>query len=233
MANIVTTANLLFGAMSVFLVLAGKYVAAGWIIFFSLIFDIADGKIARMGKGISRFGKQFDSLADLISFIVAPAVLIFTLNRPHFFLWRFLVCLMIIFCGAFRLARFNIEAEEKQTLFFNGLPTTGFGVTCASIVLIHYKYNLQIAPRIVSVIVALLAMMMVSRLKYPTFKDVSFFQWRYLPSFAIILTMLLIVPEVTVFVSCLAYAIFVPFIKRRTKDEKRGTPEETSIIPRR
>ncbi len=210
MANVVTAANLLFGAMSIFLSVIGKYVPAAWIIFFSVIFDIADGKIARMSNGFSEFGKQFDSLADLVSFVVAPSVLIFTLNQPPFFLWRLLVCLIVIFCGTFRLARFNIEAEDKISAFFNGLPTTGFGMICASFVLIHYKYNLGVEPRIISIAVTILAILMVSGIKYPTYKDVSLFQWKYLLGFAIILVMLFIVPELVVFGLSLVYVIFMP-----------------------
>ncbi len=217
MANVTTAANLLFGVMSIFLSVMGKYVPAAWIIFFSIVFDIADGKIARSGNGSSEFGKQFDSLADLVSFVVAPSILIFVLNRPPFFLWRLLICLVAVFCGAFRLARFNTEAEEKQTLFFNGLPTPGFGAVTASIVLIHYKYNLVIEPRIISVIVAILAMMMVSRIKYPTFKNVSLFQWKYLLGFAIILTMLFIIPELVVLVLSSAYVILMPIKANVTK----------------
>lgn len=210
MANVATTANLLFGAMSIFLSLMGSYVAAAWIIFFSIIFDIADGKIARMGQGFSEFGKEFDSLADLVSFIVAPAILLFTLKRPHFFLWRLLVCLMVIFCGALRLARFNTEAEEKITQFFNGLPTTAFGMVCASMVLVFYRYDLEMEPRIISMLVGLLAMMMVSPVKYPTYKDVSLWQWKYLLGFAIIIGMLFFIPELTVLIISLVYLIVMP-----------------------
>lgn len=210
MANVTTAANLLFGAISIFLSVIGKYVPAAWIIFFSIVFDIADGKIARMGGGFSEFGKQFDSLADLVSFVVAPAVLIFTLNCPEFFLWRLLVCLVVIFCGTFRLARFNTEAEDKIAVFFNGLPTTGFGMVCTSIVLVHYKYNLEVEPRIISIIVAILAMMMVSGIKYPTYKDISLFQWKYLLGFAIISAALFVIPELTVFIISAIYIIFIP-----------------------
>ncbi len=214
MANVVTAANLLFGAMSIFLSVIGKYVPAAWIIFFSIAFDIADGKIARMGNGLSEFGRQFDSLADLVSFVLAPAVLVFTLNVPSFFLWRVVVCLVAIFCGAFRLARFNTEAEEKIPLFFNGLPTPGFAAPVASIALVHYRYNLTVQPQIISVIVAILAMMMVSRIEYPTFKDVSLRRWKYLPAFAIIMVMLFIVPELTAFVLSFAYVVLLPFTKK-------------------
>ncbi len=221
MANVITAANLFFGAMSIFLSVIGKYIPAAWIIFFSIIFDIADGKIARMSNGFSEFGKQFDSLADLVSFVVAPSVLAFTLNCPTFFLWRLLVCLIAVFCGAFRLARFNTEAEDKISLFFNGLPTPGFGALVASIVLVHYHYNLEIEPQIISVIVAILAMMMVSRIKYPTFKNVALFQWKYLLGFAIILPMLFIAPELTIFILSLAYVVLMPIKANLTREEKR------------
>lgn len=210
MANVITAANLLFGAMSILLSVMGRYVPAAWILFFSVIFDIADGKIARTGSGFSEFGKQFDSLADLISFVVAPSVLIFTLNRPEFFLWRMLVCLVAVFCGTFRLARFNTEAEERESPFFNGLPSPAFGAILASFVLIHYHYNLEIEPRIISIMTAMLAMMMVSGIKYPTFKNVSLFQWKYLLGFAIILPMLFIAPEVTIFILSIVYLILMP-----------------------
>lgn len=222
MANVTTAANLLFGAMSIFLSVIGKYVPAAWIIFFSIIFDIADGKIARMGNnGFSEFGKQFDSLADLVSFVVAPSVLIFTLNRPQFFLWRILVCLVAVFCGAFRLARFNTEAEEKISRFFNGLPSPAFGAITVSIVLVHYKYHLAVEPRIVSVLVAILAMMMVSSIKYPTFKNVALFRWKYLLGFVIILPLLFIIPELVVFILSLVYVLFMP-IKANLMREGKG-----------
>jgi CDP-diacylglycerol--serine O-phosphatidyltransferase len=215
MANVVTAANLLFGAMSIFLSAIGRYVPAAWIIFFCVIFDIADGKIARASHTSSEFGKEFDSLADLVSFIIAPSVLIFTLNRPEFFLWRLLVCLVAVFCGAFRLARFNSESEDKIPYFFNGLPTPGFGVFLAAGVLIYYRYNLQIEPRIISIAAAMLAIMMVSQVKYPTFKETSLFNWKYLIVFAIILIALFFIPELTVFILCAAYVFVMPFIKRR------------------
>lgn len=210
LTDVIIVTNLLFGTMSIFLVAIGKYVSAAWIIFFSIIFSIADGRIARTGNGFTEFNKQFDSLAKLVSFVLAPSILIFTLNREPFFLWRLLVCLIAIFCGAFRLTRFNTEAEDKIALFFNGLPSLGFGATVASIVLIYHKYNLDLEPRIISVIVAILAIAMVSQIRYPTFKDVALFQWKCLLCFAIIFPMLFIIPELTVLVLSLVYIVLMP-----------------------
>ena len=229
MANVTTAANLLFGAMSILLAVTGRYVQAAWIIFFSIILDIADGKIARMGNEFSEIGKQFDSLADLVSFVVAPSVLIFTLDQPVFSLWRFLICLIAVFCGAFRLARFNTEAEDKIALFFNGLPTPAFGAATASIALVYYKHNLAIEPRIISVTVTILAMMMVSHIKYPTFKDVSLFQWKYLLGFAIVSAALFILPELAVFVLSLVYVIFMP-IKANLMKEGRKNRDTSYLV---
>ncbi|MFC1631482.1 CDP-diacylglycerol--serine O-phosphatidyltransferase [Candidatus Omnitrophota bacterium] len=210
MANVITAANLLFGVISIFLSVMGKYVPAAWIIFFSIAFDIADGKIARMGTESSEFGRQFDSLADLVSFIVAPAILILALRRPEFFLWRLLVCLIAVFCGAFRLARFNTESEEKRHLFFVGLPSPAFGAMCASLVLILYRYNLHVEPRIISIFVALLAMMMVSRVQYPTFKNVPLLQRKYVIGFMVVLILTLIVPEISAFIVSALYVVLMP-----------------------
>ncbi|MBN2097102.1 MAG: CDP-diacylglycerol--serine O-phosphatidyltransferase [Candidatus Omnitrophica bacterium] len=214
MANVITAGNLLFGSMSIFLSLMGSYVPAAWIIFFAIVFDIADGKIARLTEGSSQFGIQFDSLADLISFVVAPAVLIFTVNRDPFFLWRLLVCLVAIFCGAFRLARFNTEAEDKIAVFFNGLPTPAFGAALTSFVLIWHRYHLHIQPRIISVITAILAMMMVSRIKYPTLKNISLLQGKYLLVLLASLILLLIFPEITVVLFTFSYVFLVPIFMK-------------------
>ncbi|MFH1046635.1 MAG: CDP-diacylglycerol--serine O-phosphatidyltransferase [Candidatus Omnitrophota bacterium] len=211
MANVTTAGNILFGTMSILLSVVGRHIAAAWIIFFSIVFDIADGKIARMGtKGFTQFGKQFDSLADLVSFVVAPAVLIFTLYTPEFFLWRVLVCLLAVFCGAFRLARFNVEAEEKITLFFNGLPTPAFAGMLTSLVLVCHRYNIVVEPRVIELIVGFLAMMMVSHIKYPTYKGVSLLQWHYGLSFIIILLLLFVIPELVVFVLFGIYVVCIP-----------------------
>ncbi len=210
MANVVTAANLLFGTMSILLSVMGRYVQAAWIIFFSIIFDIADGKIARMGDEPSEFGRQFDSLADLVSFIIAPSILIFTLSRPEFLLWRLLVCLAAVFCGVFRLARFNTENGEKEGIFFKGLPSPAFAASAASFVLVYHHYNLQLDSQAISLVVGILAMMMVSGIRYPTFKNVPLFQRKYLVGFVLILPLIFIIPELTIFILSLIYVIFIP-----------------------
>jgi len=221
MANVATAANLLFGAMSILLSVMGNYIQAAWIIFFSIIFDIADGKIARMGDEPSEFGKQFDSLADLVSFVVAPSILIFTLSRPEFFLWRLLVCLVVVFCGAFRLARFNTETADKENFFFKGLPSPAFAASAASFVLVYHHYNLQIDSQAVSLVVGILAMMMVSGIKYPTFKNVSLFQRKYLLGAALILPLIFIIPELTIFIGSVIYIIFMPIKANLMKGVKQ------------
>jgi len=221
MANVVTSANLLFGAMSIFLSLVGKYVPAAWVVLFAIVFDIADGKIARMGNETSQFGKQFDSLADLVSFVVAPAVLISVLDRPDFSLWRLLACLTVVFCGTFRLARFNTEAEDKISLFFNGLPTPGFAAIIVSFILVYHHYNLKVDPQVISGTVAILAMMMVSSIKYPTFKNIPLFQRRHLLYVALAIVALFIVPEVVIFILSVLYVLVMPIKANLMKGAKK------------
>lgn len=209
MANVITSANLMLGTVSILLAILSKFVPAAWVIFLAFICDIADGKIARMADGTSTFGQQCDSLADLVSFILAPCVLVFTFRRPEFFIWRLLACLLIVFCGAFRLARFNTESESKAA-FFNGLPSPAFGLGIASGVLLLYRYNLAIEPRIVSIAAAFMAVMMVSQVKYPSFKDAALLHWKYLLFFGIVFALLFVIPEITVFLLVVTYIVGMP-----------------------
>ena len=141
-ANIITASNISIGFIVIISSFNNNLILASWLVLICVVLDIIDGKVSRLSEDLNSFGKEFDSLADLVSFVVAPSVLIFTLNRPQFFLWRMLVCLVAVFCGAFRLARFNTEAEEKISRFFNGLPSPAFGAITVAIVLVHYKYHL-------------------------------------------------------------------------------------------
>lgn len=221
-ANAITATNLFFGAISIFLSVMGKYVPAAWIIFLAIICDIADGKLARMSNAFSQFGKEFDSLADLISFVIAPAILIFTLSQQAFFFWRLSVCILVIFAGAFRLARFNTQDQGKIALFFNGLPTPAFAAIVTSFMLLHYKGSCRITPQIILFIAGALAMLMASHIKYPTFKDILLFQSKYMLGVVIVVAMLLIMPELSVLILSLTYVLGMP-IKANLKAKRDGS----------
>lgn len=121
-----TTLNLVSGFASVLLAFRGHFAVAAILIALSIVLDIADGFVARLVGATSPFGLQLDSLADLISFGVAPAVLIHTWALDDWPVLAWLVAFLWLACAAFRLARFNVTidpAEDKR--YFVGLPSPG------------------------------------------------------------------------------------------------------------
>src|SRR5213594_1970932 len=121
--SLLTTGNLFCGFFALLLTVEGRYADAALAIFVAMIMDLLDGRVARLMKATSQFGVEFDSLADVVSFCVAPAFLLYSfalsgLGRPAWFG----ACLFVI-CGALRLARFNIHTGSTDRRFFVGLPT--------------------------------------------------------------------------------------------------------------
>lgn len=127
--SVFTTLNMISGFASVLLAFRGHFTLAAVLIAFSIVMDIADGFVARLVGATSPFGLQLDSLADLISFGVAPAVLVHTWALDEWPLLAYLVAFFWLACAAFRLARFNVTidpAADKR--YFVGLPSPGAAV---------------------------------------------------------------------------------------------------------
>jgi len=128
--NMVTSGNLMCGMFSLILSMRGMYVPAAWMIAMAVFFDFMDGRVARsLGAG-SAFGLEYDSLADVVSFGVAPAILMYSSYLSDFFgVAGALVAAFFVLCGALRLARFNIIHVPGP---FQGLPIPGGGLFLAS-----------------------------------------------------------------------------------------------------
>jgi CDP-diacylglycerol--serine O-phosphatidyltransferase len=146
-------------------------------IFFAMFFDGFDGRVARLTKTQSEFGVELDSLADVISFGVAPALLVFKWAlSPLGFIGLFL-SFSFATCGALRLARFNVMTHRKvpgSSKFFTGLPIPLAAGMLISLVIAHHHAGLGMvtANVPVAVLVGLLSLLMVSNVRYRTFKDV-------------------------------------------------------------
>src|SRR5512141_3244286 len=152
---------------------------AALAIFFAIFFDAFDGRVARMTKTQSDFGIELDSLADVISFGAAPALLVYKWALGPLGFIGYFLCVAFAPCGALRLARFNVLAhrgEKGSSRFFVGLPIPLAAGALVSIVIAHYRAFGSIteaSTRIsIAVVVALLAFLMVSTIRYRTFKDV-------------------------------------------------------------
>jgi CDP-diacylglycerol--serine O-phosphatidyltransferase len=153
---------------------------AALAIFFATFFDAFDGRVARMTKTQSDFGVQLDSLADVISFGAAPALLVYKWALAPLGFLGFFVSFAFLACGALRLARFNVlaarGADKGGGRFFVGLPIPLAAGTIVALVIAHYRAirdATDAATRApVAAVVALLAFLMVSTVRYRTFKDV-------------------------------------------------------------
>jgi CDP-diacylglycerol--serine O-phosphatidyltransferase len=129
--NAITLIGVCIGLTSIKFAIDGKFVIAIIAILFAGLMDALDGRIARLIKGTSKMGKELDSLGDVISFGVAPALIMYFWNLQYLEKLGWFVCLIYVVCVALRLARFNINSEEEPSWkdnFFEGMPSPAGGI---------------------------------------------------------------------------------------------------------
>ena len=149
-----------------------RFYKAAVAIIFACIFDSADGRVARITKTQSDFGVQLDSLADLISFGVAPAILVYQWALGPFGWLGMMVTFFYVTCGALRLARFNVLSSDGPSTHFIGLPIPLAAAALAALVMLHYRTGGGVLSRqpLMLAVVTLLAILMVSNVPYRSFK---------------------------------------------------------------
>lgn len=169
-----TMGNMLCGFLSILQSLDGNVVHAIWLVILAGFFDALDGKIARFSGSVSQFGTELDSFADLVSFGIAPAVLLYSLKLPYLGEWRWILGFVFVLCGAFRLARFNLHSRSEQTLYYMGLPIPVTGITIVGYTLFCYELWGQLRyPEILIAMIVVFSGLMVSGLTYDTFPRFS------------------------------------------------------------
>jgi CDP-diacylglycerol--serine O-phosphatidyltransferase len=129
--NAITLIGVCIGLTSIKFAIDGKFTIAVIAILFAGLMDALDGRIARLIKGTSKIGKELDSLGDVISFGVAPALIMYFWNLQYLEKLGWLICLIYVVCVALRLARFNINSNEEPSWednFFEGLPSPAGGI---------------------------------------------------------------------------------------------------------
>lgn len=169
--NIFTLGNAFFGYLSIIFAVQGDFVGAAYFILLGAMLDFLDGRVARLLKVSSDFGMQLDSFSDLISFCLAPSILMYFWQLHKFGVFGILVTACFLIAGILRLARFNLMSEQ-QSVFFIGLPTTIAGCFFAIVLLNSNK----ITPNnylvfILFLLEILFAFLMVSNIRFPTFKQ--------------------------------------------------------------
>jgi len=177
-ASIVTTIALYCGTASIFASIRGEYAAASYWILGAIIFDTMDGTVARLTNSVSDFGKELDSLSDIVSFGVAPAVLIYNAFLLEAELANStpaggMFAIIFVIFGALRLARYNVFQADRHDVFF-GLPIPGAAGTIASFYLFCQEFDLKVAYWILGPMTVFLGLLMVSNVRYPK-KNMSVF----------------------------------------------------------
>lgn len=225
LANILTVSSLIFGFISIIFSLEAHFTFASWAIIMAVIFDGLDGQIARINPLPSEFGKELDSLVDVVSFGIAPSILGYIFIYQDFYLWAALVLFIYILCSVMRLARYNITSKEKGINFFYGLPTTACGGIIASFILIFRTTYVTTPSAFVPVIflfmVLALAFLMVSRIKYLNFDGLKELFAKRIGLFVFTLVILLTAAAffrksgLAIFTLFLIYLLFSPFLVKR------------------
>jgi CDP-diacylglycerol---serine O-phosphatidyltransferase len=173
--NFFTLANLFFGFWAIVSAFNGNFKWAGFFIVFAGILDMLDGRIARLSNTGSRFGAELDSLVDVLSFGIAPALVIYFLEFANTGKFGWVVCYLFVVAAAIRLARYNVTSHGKpHSNWFTGLPSPAAGMTLA----MYYPFSqtawyraslsyFDLQHEGLTVLVLLLAALMVSNVKYP------------------------------------------------------------------
>jgi len=265
--NLMTAANLFCGFMAVINCIHarlaesfGQYLGANapdhyryavWFIFGAAAFDSLDGRLARLGGRESLFGAEFDSLADVISFGIAPALLMFflILSPSQGFPWfrdiGWFVGFVYLLCAAMRLARFNVitnpllhRGQKESNSDFVGLPVPAAAATVAAMVLFllhlgNADKSLNRFALLLPLLMLLIAFLMMSTVRYPSGKNVDLqtqTRMRRLTGFVIILGFLVAFKEVAAICICFGYIFFGLFRHwRRHRHAKRNPAVATNL----
>jgi CDP-diacylglycerol--serine O-phosphatidyltransferase len=246
--NLLTTGGLFAGFYSIVASIDGNFSAAAWAIFAAMLLDGLDGRVARLTSTASEFGKEFDSLADMVSFGLAPAIVVYQWSvelleqrvvdglAQSFGMWGRLVWLatfLYVAAAAFRLARFNSNVAQDRR-FFQGLASPAAAAGIASMIWIATSYDVFAGLASLAAVVTITAitgLLMMSRFAYMSFKDVNPGRRVRFAQRLLILLVLIVVafqPAETIFALFLFYAASGPVAwswhRRRGKRHETVTP---------
>lgn len=229
--NLVTTAALFSGFFAILAAMNGQFEKACIAVYVAMLLDGLDGRVARWTNTQSEFGEQYDSLSDLVSFGLAPALVAYQwaliFMRDTSISWGklgWMAAFIYVACAALRLARFNTQITQVDKRYFIGLPSpASAGIVVGMIWMLHdlefAGKDFQIATLVITILAGLL---MVSNIKYNSFKDIDLkSKVPHLTILGIILVFALVqvAPPIVLFLVFLAYALSGPvfWVKNRKK----------------
>jgi CDP-diacylglycerol--serine O-phosphatidyltransferase len=231
--NLLTSFSIFGGFYSMVSTINGKFLYASFAIFLSCLCDALDGPVARKTGSASRFGVEYDSLADLVSFGVAPALLAYVWAMKGYGRFGWLAAFLFVACGALRLARFNVQKDTVQKKQFLGLPIPMAAMAVASSVLFFNEFQIgaSITRIFVPILMFVLAFLMVSAVRYNSTKEAAILRTRPFESIVAALLLAVIVliqPSISLFVISMGYMVSGPasylFKRKRAHEEVLHSP---------
>ena len=240
--NLFTTGNLFCGFWSIISVFQEKFYYASVAILLAAAFDALDGKVARLSGASSKFGVQYDSLSDLVSFGIAPAVLAFSWALRPYGRFGWLAAFLFVVCGALRLARFNVQTSSGESKYFKGLPIPAAGAMIALTILLYLRLveTGWVKDIVILVMIYVLAFLMVSTIRYFSFKELGLARRKPFSIFMfIVLSMIVIVmePVLVLFAFIFFYvfsgpaAMLIAWHKKKTVKKLEPLPDKEVGFP--
>lgn len=186
--SLFTIMGLFSGFYALIAAVQGRYELAAWAILAAAVFDMMDGRVARLLNAETAFGAELDSLCDMVSFGLAPAVLIYLWALAPLQKLGWLAAFLITACAALRLARFNVQLASQDKRYFQGLPTPATALLIATAILFHEQGGYEPIAWLWFVVAVTLAWLMVSGVRFLSGKDIDLKKRR---SFTVLVGMLL------------------------------------------
>lgn len=213
--NLFTTGSLLAGFVGLILASQGNIESCAMAILISALLDGLDGKVARLTNTASEFGVQYDSLADLVAFGVTPAFMVWQWQLKAYGRIGLAIAFLFVACAALRLARFNVgSAVGASKKFFTGLPSPAGGCSLAFLVFFSAYLPQFAVPKLLPVFICIMtfmvALLMVSRVRYFAFKEYDFVHthpFRSLVSMLLVLVLILAEPRLFGSIICIVYLL--------------------------
>lgn len=237
--NLMTTAALFAGFYAVIAGMQGHYEQGAIAIFVAMVFDGLDGRVARMTNSSSAFGAEYDSLADMVSFGLAPALLVYTWVLQDFGKLGWLAAFIYTAGAALRLARFNTQVGVADKRYFQGLPSPAAAALLAGLIWMVENDGLQndLLPLITLVLTIFAGLMMVSNIRFSSFKELNLknkVSFLTLILGVLVLVVISINPALILFSILFLYALSGPVVTltslRKTRELRRQQREQSENV---
>jgi CDP-diacylglycerol---serine O-phosphatidyltransferase len=215
--SLLTLTSIFFSFYSMISAIQGAFMLAAALILVAGLFDGVDGRVARLTKTTTRFGLELDSLADVISFGVAPGLLMYIWALQPYGRIGWVSAFIFVACGALRLARFNVQSGNIDPKRFNGLPIPAAAAMVATTVLffLRLKLNPSNFSTLLLVLNYVISFLMVSSVKFHAFKDLTVVRQKPFSStvaFVLLLSLIAVEPRIFLFLFCAAYVVSGPIL---------------------